>query len=104
MAKARRPRIRPRSSFTPIAATPPAARPKTSGPRRRLRGAAAEADVAESATGGVSASVTVTSSAGRSVIVVPLCRFRRLALAGRDLEEELLEVARGSREGDHRKA
>src|SRR6188508_661228 len=79
MMKARRPRMRPRSSLTPIAAIPPMAR--RTAPKRGFGGS----------TGAAVISATVASLR------------RRDRLVGRgDLQEQLLQVARRSGEAHDR--
>src|SRR5215207_9764293 len=82
MAKARRPRMRPRSSLTPMAAMPPMVRAK---PRNRSRGGR---------TGEIGGEAVI------SVIWGLLRRFHRLSVGGGHLEEQLLEVAGRPREAD----
>src|SRR6188768_1763513 len=103
ITKARRPRMRPRSSLTPMAAIPPVARPTAS---QRLRpdmgwllAGAGSADV-------VAAGRSVTSGAGASSTgsVTPSMsgRLHGFAVGGGHLQEQLLEVARGAREAHDR--
>src|SRR5688572_12563355 len=86
IAKALRPRIRPRSSLTPIAAMPPAVRANESN-RPRWGRAAVGASSTESV---------------RSVMCSLLGRFQRFAVRRGDLQEEFLQIARGPREAHDR--
>src|SRR5687768_17171060 len=87
-ANARRPRIRPRSSLTPMAAMPPVVRPNV---MARARSRPGSVGVGGAASG---------SGAAMSVMPAPSRRGNGFAVGRRDLEEELLEVARRPGEAD----
>src|SRR6188508_533720 len=90
ITNARRPRIRPRSSLTPTAPTPPAVRRKVpNGDRGRRGGAVSGAGSGRGRLATSSIVATPWSTSGR---------LDREGLIGSDLEEQLLEVARGAGE------
>ena len=100
ITNARRPRIRPRSSLTPTAPIPPPIRPVPAAASARPRPGDGRAGRRTRRR-----SVIAGGSSGRSCRSWSLLgRLERLAVGGGDLQEELLEVARGAGEADDRQA
>src|SRR6187455_1433504 len=90
ITNARRPRIRPRSSLTPTAPTPPVVRRMVPNGERGRRGGAVSKAGSGKGRPATSSIVAISwSTSGR---------LDRERVIGSDLEEQLFEVARGARE------